>query len=319
MTVLAVIAATTLGSVAAAEAPDADVDRLYDAAQHHLRSANEKVEAPDWRVRLDAAVHAGAAVELMAKAVLAGLDVRLVRREHHSVRGIVNLLIENGNLDATPYDLSPNRTIGAEEALDLLSRLEEGLRPFCASAKKALAARNAAVHLAEAQDGLADAVTAGSDFVLAGVDRLGRDRTAFLGDALAERVQREVAERRTVIERQAQQKVDRARATFDAYLGLDEWIRELFLAQVRDRRPRRPDVTDPHDCPACHNRGWMFSNVDVDEAADPDEVVAYLDFLGFRCYFCGLELDSEECDAIGLDPHGDPADHFTVLPDDAPG
>lgn len=301
------------------DVPDTEIERLYAAARHHLRSANQKVTSPDWRVRLDAAVHAGASVELMAKAVLVSTDPRLIFQAHHSAQGIANLLIERGTLTATPFELRSRRTIGAGEALDLLKRIEDGLRPHCAPAKKALDARNAAVHLAEADAGLADAVTAGSDFVLAAVDRLGRDRSAFLGDPLAERVEREVAERRSVIARQAQQKVARARATFDAYLGLDEGIRDHFLTQVRERRPERPDVTDPHDCPACGHRGWVYFDVDVDVDSDPDDVVAYLDFLGFRCYFCGLHLDAEECDAIGLDPRGDPAEQFPPLPDDGPG
>lgn len=52
--------------------------RLYLASRHHARKAQRLLAAEDHWERMDAAYHAGAAVELIAKSALATLDTRLL-------------------------------------------------------------------------------------------------------------------------------------------------------------------------------------------------------------------------------------------------
>jgi hypothetical protein len=59
--------------------PDRSIGaRLYSASRYHARKARALADTSSPHERLDAVTHAGAAVELIAKAVLADLDVRLL-------------------------------------------------------------------------------------------------------------------------------------------------------------------------------------------------------------------------------------------------
>jgi len=59
-------------------APDDETpaDNLYLASQFHARRAQELLDSKDRFERMDAAYHAGAAVELMAKALVSQFDHR---------------------------------------------------------------------------------------------------------------------------------------------------------------------------------------------------------------------------------------------------
>jgi hypothetical protein len=59
--------------------PDRSIGaRFYSASRYHARKARALADTSSPHERLDAVTHAGAAVELIAKAVLADLDVRLL-------------------------------------------------------------------------------------------------------------------------------------------------------------------------------------------------------------------------------------------------
>jgi hypothetical protein len=289
-------------------------ERMYWAASHHTRAANEKVRSLERYERMEAAVHAGAAVELMAKAILAKVDWRFLVHEQEGHHVLLDALIDQGKLSGQPRHQKLRTTLSAARAVEVVTRIREELRPHRQAADGALRARNAAAHAAVVEeDKLADCVTGGSDFVLAGVDCFGRSRDEFLGQRLAQVVQMEVKERSAALRDAARQKVETARRTYDRFVAQLPDDGASVLAQFGMREPPHGDHTEPFDCPACANRGWLTWNVEVEveyEGPDDYSTSAYLDFIGFDCYYCGLRLSDHECEILGIDPNGDPEVDF---------
>ncbi|MEO5664968.1 MAG: hypothetical protein ABIR39_17020 [Nocardioides sp.] len=292
-----------------------DVERLYSAASHHVRSANDKVRSTDRNLRMEAAIHAGAAVELMAKVILVNVDPRLLLDDREGHHVLIDVLVEAGVATAQPYAHKGNKTLAATKAVILAGRLCEEVRPHLGAARLALDARNRAAHAAEIDDAaLAGEVTAGSDFVLSGVDHLGRSRDEFLGAELADQVQREVAERSTALRVDAQRKVRGAKDRYESLISrLPDGASSELIADLGKRASLHGDHTEPHGCPACGNRGWLIYSVEFDveyEAPGDYSTTTYLDFRGFDCLYCSLQLTNLESEAVGIDPQGDPADDF---------
>lgn len=261
---------------------------------------------------MDAAVHAGAAVELMAKAILVHVDPRLLFDDRDGHHVLIDLLVERGVASAQPHSYRGKKTVGAAKAVVLSARVCEQVRPHVGAAQQALEARNDAAHAAAIDDSrIADQVTAGIDFVLAGVDSIARDRAAFVGAEVAEQVEREVAQRNATLVSAAQRKVKRARERYEALTArLPGGGSAEVLTELANRTPHAGDVTENYDCPACGNSGWLMWDVEIDsEYEGPGEYSnnAYLLFLGFECFFCSLQLNHVESDAIGINPRGDSA------------
>lgn len=285
------------------------MERLYWAASHHAQAANLKVSSGDRHLRMEAAIHAGAAVELMAKAILARVDPRLLTEDRDGHHIVVDMLVGSGEAVASKRRGSGSQaTVSARKALDLALRLCPEVVPHDSAAGVALKARNAAAHAAEVDDTkLADQVTAANDFVLAGVDSFGRSRTSFIGDAL-DQVEREVAERNAALKVKARHAVELAKRRYDTPAVV---MHGSDPTKVSSRVPFHGDHYDRYECPACANQGWLIWNVEVElDAADERNVNAYLNYIGFACFYCGLELTDAESDAVGIRPHGDPADYF---------
>lgn len=286
------------------------VERFYWASSHHAQAANIKVSSDDRHLRMEAAVHAGTAVELMAKAILARVDPRLLTEDRDGHHVVLDMLVGSGQAVAAQRRGRGSRaTVSARKALDLTLRLCPEVVPHDAAAGVALAARNAAAHAAEVDDmKVADQVTAANDFVLAGVDSFGRSRTAFIGDAL-DQVERDVAERKAASRDRANRAIELAKRRYDTPAVI---MHGSDPAKVSSRVPFHGDHYDPYRCPACGNQGWLIWNVEVElDATEERNVNTYLVYMGFACFFCGLELDDVESEAAGVEPHGDPADHFS--------
>ena len=310
---------TAMGDSGEGSAERSDLERLYWAASHHVRAANDKVRSADRNLRLEAAVHAGAAVELMAKAILVHVDPRLLLDDREGHHVLIDLLVERGAVTAQPHGYRSRRTVSATKAVTLAARVCEQVGPHIGAARQALDARNQAAHAAVINEArLPDQVTAGSDFVLAGVDSFARSPEAFLGADVAEQVEREVAERNAALSLAAQRKVKRAHDRYEGLVArLPEGEGDEVFTELGNRTPIHGDHTERCDCPACGNAGWLIWDVEVDfEPEGPDEYTtnAYLLFLGFECFYCGLQLNHVESEAVGINPQGDPADDFDAEP-----
>jgi len=99
------------------------VERLMAAARHHARSARAKAAEADPYVQQDAAIHAGTAVELVAKALLAQLDLRLLRdgpNAHHALLDVLATLASRSGV--TPAPKAGSKTLMAWDAVHLACR-----------------------------------------------------------------------------------------------------------------------------------------------------------------------------------------------------
>ena len=292
-----------------------DFERLYSAARHHARAASDKMRSPNENLRMDAAIHAGAAVELMAKAILTSVDHRLLYEDRDGHHVVIDLLVRAEKATAEPYARKNSRTVTAGMAVDLAARLCEHVRPHAQGARRALAARNSAAHAAEVHEAtLVERVTGGSEFVLAGVVHFARSPVEFLGRDLVEQVERDVEERNIALRAASWRKVSGAKGWYEALVApLSVDGRQALLSELGKRQSAHGDHNERYPCPACGNAAWLIWNVEMDVDWDgPGDYSAnaYLDFRGLDCLFCNLQLNDVESESIGINPHGDPAADF---------
>lgn len=302
--------------------PDRSVGtRLYAASRYHASKARALVDATSEHERLDAATHAGAALEFIAKAVLAEVDVRLLpdREAHHTLLDS----IARDREGHVPHRVSIRTTIGASLAIGLVARLVPACRQHIAAVKRVLSVRNAAVHMAEAPTtaALADAITAMQAFGDAAATELRGSSRDYWGVDFDE-VQRQRAEVEAGIVAGANAKVDQARDRYTEMVGpLVGDLRERVLTALRLRSSTSGDAVDEVTCPACRETATVTWEWDADvEEEFPGEYTysSFLALAGLLCPVCGLSLDATEMLALGIDPELpelDPADDFEPYDD----
>lgn len=294
-----------------------DLGRLYSAAQHHARKAQDLAQRDDAHDRRDAALHAGCAIELIAKAVLVSFDSRLIAPAQDLHHVLLDVVVEGRG--ATPTGPRPGtqrrKTIDAGLAVALTGRLHEELRAHEAAATTALAARNAAAHMAICDtEALREVLDGMAAYVEAALRVLRRTSQDFWGVLAAEMQERATARERTVKEA-AELKVSEAADLYHRMVdGLDEERRASLLQTLSRREPDYGFSDDfwTLDCPACGYQdarlAWVADyDVERDSQGGYDAVSGGLALLGLQCPVCQLELDADEVNALGIDTD-DPRD-----------
>lgn len=302
--------------------PGGPIDRwvLLSAAEHHMKRALDGLASRDRHVQLDSAIHAGAAVELIAKAVIARVDAALVLEAEDARQKLIDKYIESGLIEGKQVKERSPRSISASNAVGLARKVVVELKAHDAGARQALDMRNSAAHAAELEsEHLESRVLAASEYVLLAMEYLGASPQVVFGNERYEQLRAQIVRSTTALHIAAEQKVDSARQSYRTWV-VDVSPTNLPQAlRRRDHGPQHGDVSDRLECPACENCGWSYWNVEVDvEYEGPGEhsVEPFLRFTGFQCPFCLLELNDEEWEALGLSPHPDPADVFEAIPDD---
>jgi len=228
--------------------------RLYAASRSHALKARALAEASNEHDRLDAAAHAGAAVELIAKAVLAELDLRLLhdRQMHHALLDI-DVRDRKGYVPRPP---SMTTTVGTSLAIELTARLIPGCRRHESAAQSVARTRNAAVHmaLAPAPSQLEDLLSGMQAFTDAAATALRGASTDYWGvDFEMVREQRAASE--LDVPTTANAHVNGARSRYEDMVGaLSPEFRESVVAEIRSRSAIDGDVLDEIECPACCDR-----------------------------------------------------------------
>lgn len=277
--------------------------RLYAASRYHAGRARALAASTDEYVQIDAAAHAGAAVELMAKALLADFDVRLLHGGglHHALLDIVA-----GNEGIPARRSISKTTVGAVVAIELAGRLVPGCHRHEAAAKQVASVRNGAVHLAEAPsiETLREAVAGMEAFTDAAARHLHGSSHNYWGVHFEEVQKQQLAADEKVL-KDAKEKVAAARSRFDEMVGrLSAELRAPVLAELRTREGIVGDETDEVSCPACDQEATAAWDWEVDvEEEFPGEYM-YSQFLapaGLGCPVCGLRLDASETLALGID------------------
>ena len=293
--------------------------RLYAASRHHAAKAREHRRQDDNYGRLDAAFHAGAAIELIAKAVLADLDPRLLadgaRAQHALLEAVAELRSRSGTVSGSGG--GGRATISASVALELASRLDSGCASHKSAAVRVLRARNAAVHMAEGPSaaGLMDLLASMEAFTDAAARFLRGSSHDYWGVHFEEVTRdREAAQR--ALERRATAKVGAAAKAFQSMLaGLPEELRTRVIEELQRRGGTAAtlsgDIVGEADCPACQQVATVAWDGAVEvEQEMPGEYLyqGYWELVGLRCPVCGLALDADEIEILSLDV-GDPSDY----------
>lgn len=263
-----------------------DLYRLLAAAKHHARGAHGKVASADQHVRMEAVIHAGAAVELMAKAVIVSRDPEQIMRSRK--RG-------------------PAATIRAIEAVDAAAVIVVELDPYVNGAKRTLNARNAAAHAADVDDIELNArILEGTQFVLVCAEVLLVSPRRLLGSELHQQVLVEIAGHTTAVRVSAEKLVAKAQREYRKLAALVPTEKLDEVLRQRDHGPQHGDIHTKITCPACGNHCWAYWQVEYD-GSEEHQVESVLSFLGIECPSCFLQLSASQCDSIELNPDGDPA------------
>lgn len=282
--------------------------RLYLASRHHARTAQRLLGAESHWERMDAAYHAGAAVELIAKSALATLDKRLLLTGpvlHDVILDALAVQYERPDVVVRERSLR-GKTIEAGRAIQLTHRLLPEVRDHRGAADAALAARNDAAHMAVLDDARLDDVVAGMlSYVNAAATASEQGTADLWGGGLQAEVDRVTRARLDRIERGAQVKVVVARENYGGLAGaLSQETREKWIAELADRPVPSSDVESRVDCPACElPYARVQWNADYEAVRDGDgwSYEGGLALVGLLCPICNLSLDAAEVGALGVD------------------
>ena len=258
--------------------------------------------------RIDAAYHAGSAVELIAKAALARLDPRVLVKGLAAQHALLDALVEHhkrpgfvprtAKLDA--------QTIDASVAIELAHRLVPECRPHRGAADKARVVRNGAVHMAVLDDaGLDDVIAGMLEYVNATVPATQHRVDDVWGEGLREESERVMAARRERIGRVARIKVIVARDRYRDLVGeLTDATREALVADLARRSVATSDEQWQVECPACElPYAWLMWDAAYEPLLDGDDWTyeGGLALTGLRCPVCTLDLVPDEVGALGID------------------
>lgn len=248
---------------------------------------------------LQAAIHVGCAVELLAKAYLASVEQTLLadRGERESVLFLAN----KGHLvSATgPTDI---RTISAFDALSTAKLLHPTLPCTLPADRIVLKVRNAAAHMALVEmEELRRAIVVMCRIVEGLLVPLELEREEFWSMHALPVVNDMLDQAKTEVRRLVAAKEAAARRRLATLTqGLDVTGTALVLSSLSGRRGGYADHQEPQTCPACGQQGWLLCTV-VDvvngDVVDGEECswtirTAYPDV--FECPVCELDLREEE-------------------------
>lgn len=286
---------------------------LLKAAEGHARFALRSYLDEDDIVPLQAAVAAGAAVELLIKAVLYREAPALL-----AMKGDVHsILMFSGKPGVPGKGYLDCRTIVGDDTRRALIAIRPSLNSISTEIDAALTRRNAAVHLALAtKHDLVVGVRAMCVTVAALLPELDRNPDQFWGDGLVAHAQVLAAargdERRLLLEQlktAALERLARIRA-------VDSAVIELLVAERAAPEDGTEDDGDhfreAHQCPVCEYWGWLSGPVTRGEMRmveshyyDGWEVERTWYPESFDCGICRLHLDVETLGVAGFSSVGD--------------
>ena len=257
---------------------------------------------------MDAAYHAGGAVEMMAKAVVSHLDERLLADQDAGKHAFLELLAahhDRADVGGRPSRIAP-RSILAATAVALATRLSQECGREGSKAEPALRARNAASHMAEVDDTqLADVVTGMAAYVSAGVEAFEREKPDFWGSVAWDSIRRDLGELIRESRASVESKVAAAKSAHEHLVnGLPPEKLVALIADLQSRPAPAADDAWQVQCPACEYDGWLSWGVDyepIQVGRDDWDYTGGTALLGFVCPVCGLDLTGDEVSYTDVD------------------
>jgi hypothetical protein len=283
------------------------VAHLVRASSAHAVKALELEIDPVPEAPMFAAIHAGSAIELLAKAALVRRTPLLLTVGQKLEMKSADAILRRVNAhDARTVDASVAKNVCGAFHGAVLANIDPLLRHRNSAAHMGLMAR---ADTAAALNAMRAAAEQGIEFLGVGRGDYWRNFAGAVTVALDKHA--------TAVEHVALSLIASHRATFESVELSDEEIR------LRERRPgplHWSETEEPHPCPSCANQarlGWS-THVDV-EYEGPGECTwsRYLAPDGLRCPVCGLSLDAEQCESVGIDVEFDQSAEWTEVENEA--
>ncbi|WP_456824176.1 hypothetical protein [Cellulomonas sp. P5_E12] len=278
-------------------------EHLLATASHHARTAIRDVSSANQFVLLDAAIHTGGAIEMVAKAAVAELEPLLLSSSGNSKGELLDALPKFRA--ATFTSAKRLRTIDASVAVAMVGRIHPACAALGTAATEALEIRNEAVHLGVVHpERLTEAVQAMASYINSVLGALDFPETMFWRSATSD-AQVLQAERMRRLLSLARRRIYVAKKSLDLKLSIvPEADREHYMLQRERLRPVFEESAEA-PCPACARSAALGWGIDVDVEKDHDggfyTVVAGYTFEGLACPVCDLELKADEAEALGID------------------
>lgn len=282
---------------------------LLSVSAHHARSAVSKAQETDPYTLLDAAIHAGGAVELLAKFFLANVNpVLIVDLRKIQNAGLLQVLglPTSGPLD--PRDVAKVATKGPVACLDLL-KLMTGVTPDKNDIDAVFAARNTAIHFGlmdrpELQAALAAMVR----IIEALLEDSNIERRMYWGGTLDQSAH---LAKKVDSYSELRSKLAEARHRSDAIEALRAMadIPNDFAKDSQDgfdfeALSEKYEYGFEQKCPACSDSGVIFCVVTEAIAATAFGESALVEKsasgVEYACNTCGLRLNEREMGQLGL-------------------
>ncbi|QKW14260.1 hypothetical protein [Verrucosispora sp. NA02020] len=271
------------------------------SARNHARQAIELFANEDQEGLSQAAISAGCAVELLAKAYIASVEHGLLAEKGDRD----TVLILSGNANLASARIAEMKTIGALESLKMAKYLHPALPFIVQSDQVVLRVRNAAVHMAMVlPDELRASVAVMCRLVDGLLAALSLDRDDYWGDHAVGVVDEILDMAKSEVRRIVAAKIAAAERRFSILIsGLDSAGKTVVLAALSGRTPYTiADHNEPQECPACKQQGWLVCHVDegqpeveYDDNGTRHEFAPRAAYPStFECPVCDLDLQEEE-------------------------
>ncbi|MEV0766171.1 hypothetical protein [Nocardia sp. NPDC050435] len=287
---------------------------LSDTARIHARRALDLLGSTGPLDLLDQATSIGVAAELMLKAILASVDIALLRAKQSDSQ--TALTLAGRPLDPT-LTLPDMKTVGAGEALDALTKMAKAwglpawklLKPTLLT--EPVRVRDSAVHMGFAREEANELAVAELvrfiDIMTQLQSELGQqgDWASFWTDEYLERADEILRLRKVRILSAFQQAIVVAKKTFAARWTLPTAADTIRIIEQVDSFPRveHDQTSRHHRCPACGSLGWVLYDIErgavqVDTSDSPHSVAYFVEQTAiptaFHCAVCDLLLEDEE-------------------------
>jgi hypothetical protein len=274
------------------------------SASHHAYVALRDFTKDDGNAMADAGLHAGIAIEHLAKCYLATLHPILLAEKGCDIDTMLHLVGRNDLAKNTPYNI---KTIGGVEACRRVGRFLPMFRFSDQADGELFITRNCASHLGLAGDirGAVRLMIRLAEPLLIAVDRRRED---FWGQYLpvANALRDEtLSEQRAILE----VKYEAARRQLvDRFQGLGWAEKAAFTAIMQAQSPYRAHHVEPFPCPVCESKGFLLCHREYEIVPDETELdrraivfnepIAYP--MSFKCGVCGLDLDETDIITAGM-------------------
>ncbi|WP_336819506.1 hypothetical protein [Gordonia sp. MMO-8] len=283
---------------------DALPPHLLKVSVHHAHSAITKASSKEPTTWLEAAIHAGGAVELLAKHHLSSVNpILIVEMRNAQNHGILHVLGERVGATNDPQKRRNVKTRGPEDCLALVALMSGKSLPK-GDLDTVLDTRNSAVHMGLVNGPeLQGAVAAMVRVVDALLEIAGIPRSKYWGSQLT--LIDQIASRES-LQKALKQKIDIASRNAESLAQEDP-------DQVRDDLSRNSDDDSLFDleeypegttywyaqqCPVCKRAGTVFcsrwTTAPEEDFEGESFVEEHAQGVSYRCSSCHLELDERE-------------------------